>query len=74
MNGFILILSVVWQFTQGGPTGGAAANYTTATFADESACKKAGEAARAMVYREFARGAKTPHVNFICVPQVSKSE
>jgi hypothetical protein len=71
MDGFVLILSILWSVTTGGPTGGAAGNYTTATFADAQACMKAGEVARAMVYKQFAPAAKKPSVNFACVPQSS---
>jgi hypothetical protein len=70
MNGFVLLISVVYHLTVGGPDGGSAANFSTATFADEQACRTAARKAQELVENQFAQGAM-PRVSAACVPQSS---
>ena len=65
MNGFILILSVVHIIGTGGPTGGAAANYTTATFAALKASNTAAQKTRELVYNDLAGHDHKPHVSAV---------
>jgi len=72
MNGFILLLSVVYTVGQGGTSSGPAASYATAQFADFRACAEAADVARKQVYASLSEYGSRPRVHAVCLPQSSK--
>jgi hypothetical protein len=73
MNGFVLLISVVYHLSVGGPSGGSAANFAAVPFVDEQACETAASKARDMVYSQFGDQGK-PMVTAACVPQSSRKK
>jgi len=72
MNGFILLLSVVYAVGTGGTSSGQAASYATATFADFPACAEAAKMARKQVYADLGEYGSKPYVHAVCLPQATR--
>jgi hypothetical protein len=70
VNGYLLIISVVYIVGQGGTASGPAVNYTAA-FADFPACAKAADTARKQIYADMFQNGNRPRIHAVCLPQSS---
>lgn len=71
MNGYILLVTIVYLIGTGGTSSGTAANMTTMPFADFRACAEAADTTRRQIFASVPEYRTKPVVHAVCLPQSS---
>lgn len=69
MNGFVLIVTIIYLVGTGGSSSGTAANVSTAPFADFRSCAEAADTTRRQIFASIREYETKPRVHAVCLPQ-----